>query len=244
MAAIPCCLLLPSDQFRAYLRVFTFPEEDACPALRQALPHPRSGARRPRPHRRRSAPARRPPQRQPRRPPGDGRRGVRGRGQRRAAHLGGPRGWPAHCACGDAFREHDHRQFYYERLYTRADTGERFVLAEAPVGAMWYDDRWGLEPALGWLGPDGRCLVVKTPGGTCYLDREVDGKKLHARDGCAAPGQRRPGPHRRPLAGLAARRRARGRAVGAQAPAGARAPRRAYAGGAPGARPAPDVPIL
>ena len=32
MAAIPCCLLLPTDQFRASRRVFTFPEEDACPA--------------------------------------------------------------------------------------------------------------------------------------------------------------------------------------------------------------------
>ena len=35
----------------------------------------------------------------------------------------------------------------------------------------------------GWLGPDGRCLVVKTPGGTCYLDREVDGHKVHLRVG-------------------------------------------------------------
>ena len=48
---------------------------------------------------------------------------------------------------------------------------------------MWYDDRWGHDPSVGWLGPDGRCLVVKTPGGTCYLDREVDGHKVHLRVG-------------------------------------------------------------
>jgi hypothetical protein len=184
MAAIPCCLLLPSDRFRAYLRVFTFPEEDACPARGKlfrtldqghdalvaidAAPPP-PGVPRSVSHGARPATA-----------AGEFVDEASGEQHTWAAAAGS---WPAHCACGYTFREHDHRQFYYERLYTRTDTGERFVLAEAPVGAMWYDDRWSLEPALGWLGPDGRCLVVKTPGGTCYLDREVDGKKLHARDG-------------------------------------------------------------
>jgi hypothetical protein len=184
MAVIPCFLLEESQEFVAFLRVFTFPEEDACPSreklfrtLEQGhdvlvpvddappppdLPeHARYGTR--------TIEA-------------DGTYTDEATGERRRWRPLA-RQWPTHCICGYAFRDHDHRQLHYERRYTHRLTGLQCLLAEAPVGAMWYDDRWGEDPAVRWLGPDGRCLVVKTPGGTCYLDREVDGRKLHPRSG-------------------------------------------------------------
>lgn len=40
---------------------------------------------------------------------------------------------------------------------------------EIEAGAMFYaDDDWAR--AVGYIGPDGRCLVVKTPDGFWYVD--------------------------------------------------------------------------
>jgi hypothetical protein len=184
MASISCFLLLPTDQFRAYLRVFTFPEEDACPSRGKLFRTLDQG------HDALVAVESAPPPPAVPRSVSHGARPATATGAFIDDATGEQRvwedaveAWPSHCVCGYAFHEHDHRQFFYERLYVRTGGEERFVLADAPVGAMWYDDRFGPELAGGWLGPDGRCLVVKTPGGTCYLDREVDGQKLHSRAG-------------------------------------------------------------
>lgn len=69
--------------------------------------------------------------------------------------------WPSHCACGYAFRWDDQWQHNLNLLYSGAPDGELVTLEGAPVGAMWfapwYEDHH--------KGPDGRCLMVKTPGG-------------------------------------------------------------------------------
>jgi len=49
-------------------------------------------------------------------------------------------------------------------LYRRTDTGETFVLGQAPPGAMYYAD-W-----LSARGPDGHCLIVVTPHGPLNID--------------------------------------------------------------------------
>jgi hypothetical protein len=69
--------------------------------------------------------------------------------------------WPQRCECGYVPSDDDSWRHGFDQIYSRQDTGELFVLAEAPVGAMWYAD-WYLPHMQ---GPDGRCLVVKTPGG-------------------------------------------------------------------------------
>lgn len=83
--------------------------------------------------------------------------------------------WPLSCPwCGGRyrFREVDEWQVNVDPLYHRTDGDPGLVtLQRAPVGAMWdavwYKDR----PSLGrGPGPDGRYLVVRTPGG----DWEVD----------------------------------------------------------------------
>ena len=74
--------------------------------------------------------------------------------------------WPTHCECGEAFRETDTWQLFQELLYRHVDTGVVTTIHEAPIGAMWYAD-WMPES---WHGPDGHCLVVKTPGGDWIVD--------------------------------------------------------------------------
>lgn len=54
----------------------------------------------------------------------------------------------------------------HDSLWRRTDTGEEKTLRDFEPGAMWFAD---------WLndwhcGPDGRCLVVKTPGGDWVVD--------------------------------------------------------------------------
>ncbi len=76
------------------------------------------------------------------------------------SQLADPR-WPSACRCGYAFIESDMRQVHIERLY-RAPDGVLCVLQEAPPGAMWFAS-WYAES--GWVGPDGRTLVVALPPG-------------------------------------------------------------------------------
>jgi hypothetical protein len=71
--------------------------------------------------------------------------------------------WPASCECGYEFTAGDAWQEWVDRLYRRADNGGLVRLGDAPDGAMW-DARW-----YPWKGPDGRCLVVKCPGGSDWV---------------------------------------------------------------------------
>jgi hypothetical protein len=91
--------------------------------------------------------------------------------------------WPIACACSYAFTPEDQWQYKVTRLYRRSDTGELLTLRDAPVGAMWNAD-WMLEgvppESNRWRGPDGHCLVVRTPGG----DWTVDGRASN----CTMPG--------------------------------------------------------
>lgn len=73
--------------------------------------------------------------------------------------------WPAVCECGGyEFADGDAWQEWLDRLYRCADTGELVTLRDAPDGAMW-DAVW-YRPMK---GPDGRCLVVKCPGGSDWI---------------------------------------------------------------------------
>lgn len=76
--------------------------------------------------------------------------------------------WPQACKCGWPFGP-EHRYRDQHGLWRRADTGELVELINAPPGAMWratwYED---------WCkGPDGQCIVVKTPGGDWMIDSQA-----------------------------------------------------------------------
>lgn len=86
--------------------------------------------------------------------------------------------WPTVCACGFAFTaENSNRSAGGQTSYRRIDTGEIIGrLANAPVGACW-DLEWYRAREFFqddgkpyWLGPDGRILCVKTPGGDWVID--------------------------------------------------------------------------
>lgn len=80
--------------------------------------------------------------------------------------------WPAFCEkCGHPFSDNDKWQRFRRSLYRRIDTGEEMTLDNAPVGVVWNAD-WALERRTEgfYVGPDGRCLVVKTPGGDWMID--------------------------------------------------------------------------
>lgn len=73
--------------------------------------------------------------------------------------------WPKTCACGYEFQPGDHFQEMALRLYWRGDhVALRTTIASAPPGAMWFADWYDFK------GPDGHCLVVKTPGGDWVVD--------------------------------------------------------------------------
>jgi len=76
--------------------------------------------------------------------------------------------WPRTCGCGYVFPETDEWQHNINRLYERSDTKELVVLwgDRTPVGAMWNAHWMGDH----YRGPDGRCLCVKTPGGSWMID--------------------------------------------------------------------------
>ena len=78
--------------------------------------------------------------------------------------------WPVACSCGYAFDARANFRVFCEAIYRRSDTGEETTLRDAPAGAMWYAD-WMLDHGATWnRGPDGHCLVVKTPGGEWMVD--------------------------------------------------------------------------
>lgn len=94
--------------------------------------------------------------------------------------LGRPE-WPTHCRCGYAFAEDDRRQVWFDTVYRRSDTHRLVMLRDAPVGAMWHA-QWYRELAersqeagqtkpTFCVHPDGRCLMVRTPGGDWCVDQ-------------------------------------------------------------------------
>jgi hypothetical protein len=76
--------------------------------------------------------------------------------------------WPKSCACGHVFEASSPWQLFSRQLYRRTDTGEEMTLRDAPVGAMWDATWYHDTPA--YCGPDGRSIVVKTPGGEWMID--------------------------------------------------------------------------
>ena len=82
--------------------------------------------------------------------------------------------WSTTCTCGYQFTDEDEWQLFRQRIYRRADTGSEMTLRSAPVGACW-DATWFVDRARDRqpcfnIGDDGRCLVVKTPGGDWMID--------------------------------------------------------------------------
>jgi hypothetical protein len=92
--------------------------------------------------------------------------------------------WPKECerGCGHVFQSHEVYQLFYEREWSRPGTGAVYTIRPptgsgvldadaAPVGAMWDAD-WFHE-LTPWHGPDGRSLMVRTPGGDWMVDGPV-----------------------------------------------------------------------
>jgi hypothetical protein len=74
--------------------------------------------------------------------------------------------WPPACACGYVFRAADEWQVFVDWVYQSA--GEELPLRDWGLGAMW-DAPWFSGEGR-YVGPDGRCLVVRTPGGDWPID--------------------------------------------------------------------------
>lgn len=85
--------------------------------------------------------------------------------------------WPLKCdKCVFLFAPNEVRQFFYDLLYRRVDTGELTALRDAPPGAMW--NAWWLTDLLpgGMIPgpfPDGQALMVKCPNGRDWF---IDGR--------------------------------------------------------------------
>ncbi|MDE2097969.1 MAG: hypothetical protein KGL39_12020 [Patescibacteria group bacterium] len=73
--------------------------------------------------------------------------------------------WPKSCPCGYVFTDSDEWQLFIEPIYV-AD-GQQYTLRSAPPGAMWFADWVDIDR---WKGPDGRTLMVMTPGGQWMVD--------------------------------------------------------------------------
>lgn len=88
--------------------------------------------------------------------------------------------WPKQCTCGYVFRDEDEWQINTSRYFQRT-TGDkaRFTLSDAPHGSMWYAD-WMPSKAK---GPDGHCLIVRTPGGDWTVDYLSDKRQPWTRSG-------------------------------------------------------------
>jgi len=72
--------------------------------------------------------------------------------------------WPTICGCGYLFVESDEKTLRTERIFAAPGVGLT-TIANAPVGAMWWD-----EPSVEKERPH---LWVKLPGG---LDFDLDGR--------------------------------------------------------------------
>jgi hypothetical protein len=106
---------------------------------------------------------------------------IDGTSKGRAAPPSGDPRWPKACAaCGRPFDDADEYQLHGKQIYVRPDTGARFTLKDAPVGACW--DAWWVHhrskrrgevpavPGVGSMtGPDGRSLVVRCPDGHDWM---------------------------------------------------------------------------
>lgn len=83
--------------------------------------------------------------------------------------------WPKACGCGYAFHPRVPFQVFQRQIYRRQDTAELLELEQAPAGAMW-DAWWIAEGRLytgpgSMIGPDGRSLMVRTPGAEWCVDQ-------------------------------------------------------------------------
>lgn len=93
--------------------------------------------------------------------------------------------WPTRCRCGYRFKATDEWQTNGELLYNGAPDGKPCSLRDAPVGAMWDADWMG-----NWYrGPDGICLVVKTPGGDWMVDGEANNCTMPQRENVTPDGK-------------------------------------------------------
>lgn len=88
--------------------------------------------------------------------------------------------WPLRCeVCPYLFRDEDEWQYNPDKLWKGCPDGMLYTLRDAPIGAMW-NAHWMVErrtsPNSGqpgsYIGPDGRCLVVRLPDGHDWM---VDG---------------------------------------------------------------------
>lgn len=85
--------------------------------------------------------------------------------------------WPTRCACGYQFVPRDPRVTSWRNFWRRVDTGEIIEMQNAPPGAMWFADwltdghcQYQSDQDRRMRGPDGRCLVVRIPGGDWVID--------------------------------------------------------------------------
>ncbi len=73
--------------------------------------------------------------------------------------------FPTKCdGCDYEFAEEDKWQWNLDLVWVRTDTSELALMSDMPSGAMWDATWWGKK------GGDGRCIVVKTPGGDWMID--------------------------------------------------------------------------
>lgn len=78
--------------------------------------------------------------------------------------------WPRVCSrCKRPFSAGAMHSSMQELLYKTAD-GSVMTLSAAPIGAMWSEVHPHVRPGSGSVGPDGLCLMVKTPGGNWCVD--------------------------------------------------------------------------
>jgi hypothetical protein len=91
--------------------------------------------------------------------------------------TGDPR-WPEACACRYRFTPEDEYQHRLTRLYWQGNhAAMRVTLRDAPVGSMWRADWYP------WKGPDGHCLVIRTPGGDWLVDKPNESEDRWHRTG-------------------------------------------------------------
>lgn len=83
---------------------------------------------------------------------------------------GDPR-WPTACVCGRPFTDDDPWQLTWDMIYRRSDSGEVGIWEDMPVGAV-RELSW-LRSRTHMIGPDGRAIECKTPGGDWWIDNRA-----------------------------------------------------------------------